>query len=772
MKRPVCICCVITLAVQLACALLPQAAFWLPAAFCVVAGAALLFVKKYHAMGICLCLGGLLGGLLFGATLALQFIPAQRRLGQTADVAAKVLSTDNSYADGMVSADLQVFAVNGKTEHYRIRCTCLPYCTPGQRIEARFALEGMEKGRWQRAAYADGVFAQAEYIGAFAAAPGTGSLRGAFYALQTALSSNIRYYLRRDVGGILAAMTVGDKRFIGDAQYASYQKAGIPHVLAVSGLHLSLLCGLLPLQKRKWRSRMLHALGGIAAACFLMGVTGGSPSILRAGIAVLIMDIGILLGYPADSLTSLAVSGVLLSAGNAYMVFDIAFELSFAATAGVLASSGMMRRWWRAHPPEGLRGALRKKLADTFAVSGMAALCTMPVLVLQGMNVSLVSVLTNAATLWLMAPILICGFGAAFSGFLPQTRFLLHGFALAGGALVQVLNGCAAVFGAFPAASCHAQSGYPAAVFFLLGAFLLTGYYAAKLPLRRLLPVAAGLLCFSWFLGVRLSSDLIKIAMLGNSRSPAVVATQNGHAAVLFRGGAYNSRAVEAYLQDAGIGKIDLLIDLRLEPETACALEANTVCRLSECEAGEHHFFSLGDLQIETKVYSDSATVMLFGGRFFAGTAIGTPDKDAAPLDVDVLLGASSPPGAFSAAKSALCLSQNYSWLDSSGIKTVYYGEQGAAVWLRPGKRGANWPVRFTGVIECRRNNTKSSPRAAARCSVFTPRSPILSGRRPQRPVPRCLQAKAKRRFWMRRRPLWRQLFWPRAQSPFSAQSG
>ena len=179
-------------------------------------------------------------------------------------------------------------------------------------------------------------------------------------------------------------------------------------------------------------------------------MTGASPSILRAGIAVLILNVGILLGRPADPLTSLAVSGTMMSFSNAYTVMDIAFELSFAATAGVLAASAWMRRLRRDHPPQGTLTQMGMDLTESAAISGFASLFTLPVLVLQGMSLSTVSVLTNLLTLWLIAPILICGFGAALFGFWNGTKFLQYAFSLPGGLLVQLLNRAVHVFAALP----------------------------------------------------------------------------------------------------------------------------------------------------------------------------------------------------------------------------------------------------------------------------------------------------------------------------------
>ena len=79
-------------------------------------------------------------------------------------------------------------------------------------------------------------------------------------------------------------------------------------------------------------------------AVLLVGVTGFTPSVLRAGAAVWISALGVWVYGPADALTSLGVAGVLMTAGNSYAVCDIGFELSYAAVLGTLVGAALARR--------------------------------------------------------------------------------------------------------------------------------------------------------------------------------------------------------------------------------------------------------------------------------------------------------------------------------------------------------------------------------------------------------------------------------------------
>ena len=80
-----------------------------------------------------------------------------------------------------------------------------------------------------------------------------------------------------------------------------------------------------------------------------MGVTGFTPSVRRAAVAVWVSALGVWVVGPPDALTSLAAAGILMTAVNSYAVWDIGFELSFAAVVGTVAGNACIRRMRDAH---------------------------------------------------------------------------------------------------------------------------------------------------------------------------------------------------------------------------------------------------------------------------------------------------------------------------------------------------------------------------------------------------------------------------------------
>ena len=105
--------------------------------------------------------------------------------------------------------------------------------------------------------------------------------------------------------------------------------------------------------------------------------------------------------------------------------------------------------------------------------------------------------------------------------------------------------------------------------------------------LRAALPTVILLAALAFGLETALSWNVVNIELVGTRASPAVIITQREKAVVLFRGGSTTRRAVESQLEKRGVKTVELLVDLRMQPEEPCHIEPKSV---SSCRSGrEHH---------------------------------------------------------------------------------------------------------------------------------------------------------------------------------------
>ena len=148
----------------------------------------------------------------------------------------------------------------------------------------------------------------------------------------------------KPAGAIAAALLVGERRFISEDVYNRFRGSGLAHLLAISGLHMGLICfgsmavirffgALFPLRSSRFA---LHKYAAITAAliggCYVL-MSGAPVSALRAfGMAMLVV-LAILHDRMALTLRNVCLAAFAILAFNPMELFSASFQLSFAATA-------------------------------------------------------------------------------------------------------------------------------------------------------------------------------------------------------------------------------------------------------------------------------------------------------------------------------------------------------------------------------------------------------------------------------------------------------
>ena len=678
MRRPLCVFCAGMLGVELVRAFLPQTELFVPfAAFFVAICLLLCIPDRSRKAAFCLLLGAVAGVAAVRYTNAGLERTRVQYGGQTLALTAEVERVSASYYPGRVDAVLRVKRANGETVDFRVECETLPACEAGDRVEARFTLEAPEPADRVDVS-ADGIALLAVEPQAFARLGQSDSFRARTSRLQKRLSESLRQGMGEKAGEVLAAMTVGDRTQLSSGLRSAYRGAGLSHVLVVSGLHVSILCGdafgtLLRRRKgeRSYRSRRVKAAFTAFLALLLAGVTGFTPSVCRAAVAVWVSALGVWVYGAPDALTSLAAAGILMTARNSYAVCDIGFELSFAAVLGTLAGAGLSRRVNAAfagntanrQKPSALRRALHRmgsSLTETVCIGLCASAATFPVLVLRGLSVSLWAVVSGVAVLWLVQPMLLLGLGAAFAGLAPRAAPLYALLARAAELLTDLLNRWAVWVSTKPGAGLYFETKYAAIVCLLLLA--LCGLaHIWKIRLRVAVPGILLAAAIAVGTGNVLSWDVVHIDLVGSANSPAVVVSRNDTAVVLFRGGASTQRAVENQLARRGVTTVELVADLRLAPETDCTLPARTQCSMAAQPVGSTVTRQTAVAQVETLRTRNGCLVRLtIGERQFVALS-GTVEL-AESVQAQWLLASPAVPDAVEW-QQALSRSSRYRWM-------------------------------------------------------------------------------------------------------------
>jgi competence protein ComEC len=218
--------------------------------------------------------------------------------------------------------------------------------------------------------------------------------------------------------GILLGVETGIPRDLSD----QFNATGTSHIVVISGFNIAIVAGLLMLVGTKAvgkRRATWIALAGIALYTLLVGA---SPAVLRAAVMGSLGVLALYLGRPTEARTSLVFSAVLMTALNPTTLWDVGFQLSFAATAGlVLLSPPLERaaeRWLAALAgPRHARRALGL-LSEALLVTLAAQIATGPLIVYHFGRLSLVSLLTNMLVLPVQPLVMLTGGLAALAGLL------------------------------------------------------------------------------------------------------------------------------------------------------------------------------------------------------------------------------------------------------------------------------------------------------------------------------------------------------------------
>lgn len=681
MRRPLCVFCVGTLGVELVCAFLPQTGLLLPfAAFFVPALLWLLFGKNSRGYGVCLLLGALAGLLLTAHTRQKLDRVHTAYADREVTLTAEVEEVSASYYPGVVHAVLRVEPTGGEKTVFRMECVCMPKCMAGERVQARFALEVPSRTQ-QLSSYADGIALSGEYLSGMKHLGPSESFRAKTARLQRRLSAALRKGMAQGPAGVLAAMVLGDRTHLPKDLRSAYRAAGLSHVLVVSGMHVSILCGdvlgrLLPNRKKRlcgYTGRRVRALFSAVLALLLVGVTGFTPSVLRAAGAVWLSALGVWVYGPPDALTSLGVAGVLMTTGNSYAVCDVGFQLSFAAVVGTLAGGAVVRRSqeaWEKQRAKKKRPRLRfwkrkalglaGSLWEIVCISACASMATFPVLVLRGMSTSLYALVSGAAVLWLVEPILLTGLGAALLGLVPALAPAQRVFSCCAEFLAEVLDRWALWVSGWPGAQIWFDTAYAAMVCLLLAGLCWLVFHN-RVRLRVALPallLTAGLAVFT---GNALNRDVVRVELVGSRNAPAVVISRNESAVILFRGGDVTRCAVETTLERRNIRTVECLIDLRLRPRSAQRMGAEQRIAVDRMALYATRRVRCGPAEVEVLRTRNGCVTRIHAARQTFVTLSGSAAL-AAPVQADYLLASPARPDCVKY-DAILSLSSDYRWM-------------------------------------------------------------------------------------------------------------
>ena len=383
-------------------------------------------------------------GLFLGAARMTQAVSAQPQVQDRFSIALSGTVADSPFVDTelmRLTCRLTDVRAEGEALDYDIRLylrgdiAALRAIAPGQRVETTGHLWSPDAATnpgefdfsaylWRNgmAAYATANLADTQVTGEPV------GLQAWLHTLRNAMGERIDALFPRSAQ-MVRALVLGDRGDMDEDLRDSFNRAGVAHVLSISGLHItmlamammSLLSLFLPRRWAFWISLILVVFYGL--------LVGMAASVLRSIIMYAALGAGQSMGRPTDAFTRLSLAFVVLLAWNPLSLADAGFVLSFTASAGMLCLTEPLSAAlhidrlrvpeWSFRPVALLRRAVRY-FASLLCATLAAQLSTLPAVIAYYGELPLLATLANLV----VVPLILAGMYLAVAALLVSLLWM------------------------------------------------------------------------------------------------------------------------------------------------------------------------------------------------------------------------------------------------------------------------------------------------------------------------------------------------------------
>jgi competence protein ComEC len=212
--------------------------------------------------------------------------------------------------------------------------------------------------------------------------------------------------------GLAAGIVIGLRDRVDRSVADDFATAGLSHVVAISGWNIAMVAGCLAAVLRGL-GRRPRSVVTVTAICAYTLFAGASPSVVRAALMAGVVVVARESGRRGAAATALGLAAWLMLVADPATVSDAGFQLSVAATGGLLAwgtplAGAIGRR----------AGGMPRWLSETLGVSLAAQFATLPIVLLAFGRLSLVAPIANLLVAPLVAPAMLMGVVALVAGVL------------------------------------------------------------------------------------------------------------------------------------------------------------------------------------------------------------------------------------------------------------------------------------------------------------------------------------------------------------------
>ena len=353
---------------------------------------------------------------------------------------------------------------------------------------------------------ASGSFSNMEVVGK------RPSLTRALYRVRRALSEKIDVLYGEHADG-MRAILLGDRTQMSDETYDDFKNAGIAHLIALSGLHVSCIAFLIGAALRLLPvPRAAVFAVTVAILCLYARMTGASPSVVRAVIMYALSALAGVCGYPSDVLTRLSLAFLIQLCVNPLLLADTGFEMSYFSVFSIACLAGLVRSLLGEEKGRRARPLVRR-VRDALGASASVQIGTIPLVSSLFYSVPLLALVVNLIAVPLGLAAVVTGAVSVLLSlvWMPSARVA----AVPGMAFWAVIKRLTALAAHIPFSTVAARA-WPLALgcAYFLAVWLVSPYLGLSERARRFGALAFPILCACALALPRDVSDGLRVTFL------------------------------------------------------------------------------------------------------------------------------------------------------------------------------------------------------------------------------------------------------------------
>lgn len=227
-----------------------------------------------------------------------------------------------------------------------------------------------------------------------------GKYKNRLYKLKNYMGRNIEEICSNEYCGLYKGILLGDKEDIDRNDKELYRLSGISHILAISGLHISLIGYFIFRVVRKISGYMVSGIFAVIVVVSYGIMVGGSDSVKRAVLMFIIHVVADIMGRSYDILSSVSIALLIMLIDNPMCLNNSGVILSFMAIFGITVVYGNVKELL----------AIKNKIIEAILISECINVVTRPVIAASYYEISLYSTAINIIVIPLMSIVAASGF--------------------------------------------------------------------------------------------------------------------------------------------------------------------------------------------------------------------------------------------------------------------------------------------------------------------------------------------------------------------------